>query len=140
MSFFSRKQTNGPGESHSNNDDFGANASLGGADKSALPGMREAGRKLLDGLTKGPDTEIYRKLQWQGSFAEYLAVADRNPAVLRNAWQRLYDVVTHYGVTKGPDGTPHYKIFDDPVNNGKDAIFGLDRQLNALVNNILAGA
>ncbi len=140
MSFFSRKQTNGPGDSHSNNDDFGAQESLGGGDKSSLPGMREAGRKLLDGITKGPDTEIYRKLQWQGSFAEYLAVADRNPAVLRNAWQRLYDVVTHYGVTKGPDGTPHYKIFDDPFNNGKDAIFGLDRQLNELVNIIRAGA
>lgn len=140
MSFFSRKPAPNPEGSHSNNDDFSHSASLSKPGQSALPQMREAGRRLLDGITQGPDTEIYRKLQWQGSFAEYLTVADHNPAVLRNAWQRLYDVITHYGVTKGPDGTPHYKIFEDPFNNGKDAIFGLDRQLSELVNIIRAGA
>lgn len=129
-----------PDSPQANRDDFSAASSLTPSAESRLPELRESGRKLLDGLTKGIDTDLYRRLHWQGSFEEYLALADRSPAVLRNAWQRLYDVITHYGVTRGPDGVPHYKIFDDPFNNGKDAIFGLDRHLNELVNTIRAGA
>ena len=34
----------------------------------------------------------------------------------------------------------HWKFFDDPIDGGKDAIFGLDVHLNKLVNVFQAGA
>ena len=34
----------------------------------------------------------------------------------------------------------HWNFFDDPIDNGKDAIFGMDIALNKVVNVLKAGA
>lgn len=81
--------------------------------------------------------EQYRKLHWEGSFAEYLNLVKQNPKVTRNAFQRVYDMITSCGSEKYEDCRKtliHYKFFDDPFGDGSDAIFGIDIPLMRLVN------
>ena len=47
-----------------------------------------------------------------------------NPRVARNAYQRLYDMILSHGVTeytRQHERYAHYRLFDDPVDNGRDA-------------------
>ncbi len=95
------------------------------------------GRVILDRISQRQSTENYRLEHWQGSFADYLDIVRRNPTVTRSAFQRLYDMVISYGdytVEGSKEGLIRYKFFDDPENNGQDAIFGLTRPLMELVN------
>src|SRR5690606_7591321 len=73
---------------------------------------------------------------WQGSFAEYLDIVRTNPKVTRTAYQRLYDMIIAEGTypIEGSRDILRYKFFDDPQNDGHDAIFGLTRPLMELVN------
>ena len=83
------------------------------------------------------DTSLYRELNWTGSFHDYLQILHENPNVARNAFQRIYDMVISYGKDEIPaqKGTlEHYKFFDDPIDNGKDAVFGLHKPCIRLVN------
>jgi serine protein kinase len=134
--------TNRPGEvpHQANRDDFDKSATLSDSDQSALAELRDEGKRLLDGLTSGADTDQYRKLHWQGTFRQYIQKTVEHPLILRNAWQRLYDAIVSYGTGRNADGSTYYKVFNDPFNGGKDAIFGLDRQLGELVNIFRAGA
>ncbi|MCZ6795382.1 MAG: serine protein kinase [Planctomycetota bacterium] len=87
--------------------------------------------------------ENYRDLTWTGSFHDYLNVAIENPRVCRNAYQRLYDMILSHGTVEYKamkDKMIHYNFFDDPVDDGRDAVFGLDRQLMRLVGHIKSGA
>ena len=55
----------------------------------------------------------------------------------RSAWQRLYDLVLSYGtypVEGSKEDRIRYRFFDDPENDGRDAIFGLTKPLMELVN------
>ncbi len=85
----------------------------------------------------------FKDLSWTGDFDQYLDIVKKNPLVTRNAFQRLYDIINEKGYTKYIDAKKeviHYKFFDDPDNNGKDAVFGLDVPLMKLVNVIKAAA
>ncbi|MGH7807382.1 MAG: hypothetical protein ACRENT_04750, partial [Thermodesulfobacteriota bacterium] len=87
--------------------------------------------------------EKFQELHWEGSFDEYLDIAHRNPKVVRTAFQRTYDMVVSYGMeeyTEFKQKLVHYKFFDDPISNGKDSIFGLDKYLMKLVDVIKAAA
>jgi serine protein kinase len=105
---------------------------------------------LLDVIESAHDRARYAALHWEGSFEEYLAIVEANPGVARNAWQRLFDMIESHGVTEarlgaralGATGRPvrRYKIFDDPFQNGRDGVFGLDEPLEQLVQTIQAGA
>ncbi len=88
------------------------------------------------------DTE-FRALGWHGSFQDYLEIVRKNPRVLRTAYQRLYDMVMSYGTEEYEDSRKkmvHYKFFDDPIDNGKDAVFGLDAYLMKFMNILKAAA
>ena len=88
-------------------------------------------------ITENLDTTRYRELNWCGSFHDYLRVVHDNPNVVRNAFQRLFDMIISYGTEEIADqkeNHEHYKFFDDPVENGKDAVFGLHKPLMRLVN------
>jgi len=83
------------------------------------------------------DLETYRELHWTGTFSEYLDLVRKNPRVTRNAFERIYDMVLSYGTREYVDSKKkivHYNFFDDPVDNGQDAIYGLDIPLMRLVN------
>jgi serine protein kinase len=79
----------------------------------------------------------YRDLTWSGTFNDYLSLVKENPKVTRNAFQRMYDMITEKGKTEYTDfkkQVVRWKFFDDEENDGKDAVFGLDVPLMKLVN------
>ncbi|MCP4605283.1 MAG: serine protein kinase, partial [Proteobacteria bacterium] len=82
------------------------------------------------------DIEGFREQYWEGGFEEYLDIVEHNPKVARSAYQRLYDMILSYGTkeyTRNRETIVHYKFFDDPFDDGHDAIYGLDRALFQLV-------
>ncbi len=83
------------------------------------------------------DVEGYRELHWEGSLAEYLNIVRENPKVARNAFQRIYDMILSYGteeVVEHKEKFIKYKFFNDPVDNGRDAVYGLERSLAKIVS------
>jgi len=99
-------------------------------------------QSLLDTIQQHVSSEQYAALHWEGTFREYVALAEANPAVARNAWQRLLDMIEFHGYEQAPrrGAAPRWKLFDDPFDRGRDAVFGLDEQLNQLVQVFRAGA
>jgi len=88
-------------------------------------------------IEKKLDTSTYRQQHWEGTFWEYLEIVQENPAVARNAFQRVFDMISSYGVetyTQFKQETKRYKFFSDPVGEGADAIYGLERPLVTLVD------
>ncbi len=82
------------------------------------------------------DTEQFKHLHWEGSFSEYLELVLANPLIARNAFQRVYDMILNFGATRYTalkQDYVHYKFFDDPFDNGADAIYGLDGSIMRLV-------
>ena len=89
------------------------------------------------------DYERYQDLHWEGSFEDYLQIVRERPQVTRNAFQRIYDMVVSYGEEEYIDNKKkliRYPFFKDPIENGKDAIFGLDIPLMRLVHVLHAAA
>lgn len=83
------------------------------------------------------DKKEYENLHWEGSFEDYLKIVKDDPKVTRTSFQRLYDMIMGFGRKEYTDSKKrliHYNFFDDPIENGKDAIFGLDIPLMRLVN------
>ena len=95
------------------------------------------GNEILSRISESQNLDQYRQEHWQGSFAEYLDIVRGDPKVTRTAWQRLYDMIMAegtYEVEGSKEGLIRYRFFDDPHNEGRDAIFGLTRTLMELVN------
>jgi len=89
------------------------------------------------------NVDKYRKTTWTGSFQEYLDIITESPDVTRNAFQRLYDMIISYGSEDTVDfkkKITHYNFFDDPLDNGQDAVFGLEIPLMKLVNVLKSAA
>ncbi|MCP4591935.1 MAG: serine protein kinase [bacterium] len=92
---------------------------------------------LLDIVDNSLDPARFRQHHWEGNFNDYLEMVSENPRVARNAFQRVYDMIMHFG-------TEHYKMnrrvviryhfFADPFDDGADAIYGLDLPLMNLVD------
>ncbi|MGD9897784.1 MAG: PrkA family serine protein kinase [Calditrichaceae bacterium] len=94
-------------------------------------------QKILEDFQKKFNVEEFQNLNWTGSFEEYLDIVVKNPAVSRSAYQRIYDMILSFGSNEYVDSKKkivHYKFFDDPMNDGKDAVYGLDIPLMKLVN------
>lgn len=93
-------------------------------------------------LNKYSIKEEHQKLNWVGSFSDYLNIVKENPGVVRNAYQRVYDMIVEEGYEDYEELRKSYrrwKFFDDRKGGGKDSIFGLDEQLNKFVE-LLKGA
>jgi len=94
-------------------------------------------QSLVDQIQSWHDAARYRRENWEGSFSEYLDLVKSNPAVARTAFQRLYEMILSYGsedYTENRQPVIHYKFFDDPIDNGREAVFGLDQALMELVS------
>lgn len=79
----------------------------------------------------------FSHLHWTGTFQDYIEVLGQNPKISRNAFQRIHDMILSYGTstyTEYKKEIVRYHFFDDPIDNGKDAIFGIDVHLMKLVN------
>ncbi|MBL8859308.1 MAG: serine protein kinase [Planctomycetes bacterium] len=82
----------------------------------------------------------FAELHWRGSLAEYLEIVEARPLVARNAWQRCLDMIESHGSLRSARNVRRWKLFDDPLGNGDDAVYGLDEPLAQLVQTIRAGA
>lgn len=88
-------------------------------------------------LSDGEIAKDYRNFHWEGSFLEYLDLIKKNPNITRNAFQRMYDMILGWGTVSYVEykkNIVRYKFFDDPIDHGKDAVFGLDVPLMKLVH------
>ena len=95
-----------------------------------LVNSKEFGREFAD-------------LNWTGSFRQYLEMVVERPEVARTAFQRIHDMIIGYGTktyTEFKKEIVHYNFFDDLIENGRDAVYGLDVHLQKLVNVFKAGA
>ena len=95
------------------------------------------GRSIVELIAQRQDLEQFRRKNWIGTFEEYLDVARENPGVTRNAFQRTYDMIMSAGTEtyeENREKRVHYRFFDDPEDDGRDAVFGLDDALSQLVN------
>jgi serine protein kinase len=98
---------------------------------------------LVSQIAKLQNRQRFQELNWEGSFEEYLEIVKKDPRVSRSAFQRVYDMVLSYGRSEYIDSKKkvvHYPFFDDPIDNGRDAIFGLDIPLMRLVNVLKSAA
>ena len=83
------------------------------------------------------EADLYRELHWEGTFEDYLDIIKENPTVTRSAFERIYDMILSHGTKtyeEYREKITHYHFFDDPFEDGKDAVYGLDRQLMKIVN------
>src|SRR3954463_5452380 len=89
------------------------------------------------------DFALYRDLSWEGSFEDYLQIVRGRPQVTRNAYQRVYDMIISYGTEEYIDNKKklvRYNFFKDEIDNGQDAIYGLDIPLMRLVHVLKAAS
>ncbi|MCZ6698019.1 MAG: serine protein kinase, partial [Planctomycetota bacterium] len=92
---------------------------------------------IWDIVARRVDPQHFRDEMWEGTFDDYLDIVTRNPRVARNAFQRIFDMILHFGTeryTKMREDMVRYKFFEDPINNGVDAIYGMERSLMQLVD------
>ena len=83
------------------------------------------------------DVGKFREQHWEGTFWEYLDIVSETPAVARNSFQRIYDMILTYGAenfTQFKQDYVRYHFFADPIDHGADAIYGLERPLTQLVD------
>lgn len=100
-------------------------------------------RELLSILQKKQEQDNFRSQQWRGTFADYLEIVAAHPEVTRTAFQRLYDMILSHGYeeyTENRETLVRYHFFSDPFENGKDALFGLERPLMNLMQFFKAAA
>lgn len=106
-----------------------------------VQGMSDLDLKRLIGDSL--DLKQYQDEHWEGSFQDYLNMVNDNPMLVRTAHQRLYDMVLSYGVEEievDKETVPFYPFFTDPLEGGKDGIFGLERSLHDLMAMFKAAA
>jgi len=119
--------------------------------------------RLRDLIDKSARAEKLGSLAWSGSFGDYLSIVLEDPRVLRRSAQRLHDMVVSHGVlpcgdlSKGapsqgdpsqgaagldePTAAPaHYRLFDDPLCGGENAVQGLAAPLAGLVESLRVAA
>jgi serine protein kinase len=98
---------------------------------------------ILEGLRSQLNTSEYKKLHWEGSFADYLDIILANPGVTRTAYQRLYDMILSHGtedIYENKDKLTRFKFFTEFAARHADGIYGLDRPLMQLVNTFKSAA
>jgi len=91
---------------------------------------------LIQRIKSADDIQKFKQLHWKGSFADYLKIFRDTPMVARSAYQRVYDMILSHGKDEYRDHKKkilRYPFFNDPYENGKDAVFGLDIHLMKLV-------
>ncbi len=89
------------------------------------------------------DLGKFEKAHWEGTFQQYVEIVKEHPEVTRNAFQRLYDLIMHFGTEEYVEFKKKitaFNFFKDPIDNGKDGVFGLDVHLHKLVNVLKAAA
>ncbi|MFN7670044.1 MAG: PrkA family serine protein kinase [Planctomycetota bacterium] len=103
--------------------------------------MSELDLKQL--IRESVDQRQYEAEHWEGTFDQYLGLVQQDPLILRTAHQRLYDMVLSHGVEEvdvDKEKLPRYRFFSDPIEDGRDGVFGLERSLHDLMSMFKAAA
>jgi predicted Ser/Thr protein kinase len=98
--------------------------------------MNAKAEEILSLISDDQDMEKFRALHWTGTFREYLDLILEDPRIVRNAHQRIYDMIMSFGTeefTQQKEKLVRYHFFSDPLGEGDEAIFGLERALMRLV-------
>ncbi len=109
----------------------------GGSDATRPAANPDARRELLGLIESRIDRRRFQDHNWSGTFWDYLEIADANPGVLRNAYQRLFEAVLSHGSERYKlfkKECVRYHFFSDPFDKGADGIYGLDFALMQLVD------
>jgi serine protein kinase len=88
-------------------------------------------------MTENYKVKDFTHLNWVGTFQDYINIVSEHPNVTRNSFQRIHDMIINYGTVKYTEykkDIVRYNFFDDPLENGKDAVYGIDVHLMKLVN------
>ncbi|HEV3026672.1 MAG TPA: serine protein kinase, partial [Planctomycetota bacterium] len=104
---------------------------------------QDLANRLLGVIDKALDKRAYQELHWEGTFEDYLKIIADHPRAVRNAFQRVYDMILSYGsetYSENRETRLRYNFFKDPMGAGKDSIFGLEDSLTHLVNAIKSAA
>ena len=56
-----------------------------------------SGRNIISLVAQRQDLEQFRKKNWLGTFEDYLDLVRQQPAVARNAFERVYDMIMSRG-------------------------------------------
>lgn len=102
-----------------------------------------AASTILDSLRSQIDLTDFKKLNWEGSFTEYLDIVLQQPGVTRTAYQRLYDMIMSHGtedIYENKDKQTRFKFFTEFAAKKSDGIYGLDKPLQQLVNTFKSAA
>ncbi|MFN9334563.1 MAG: serine protein kinase, partial [Planctomycetota bacterium] len=94
-------------------------------------------------IRESVDQRQYEAEHWEGTFDQYLGLVQQDPLILRTAHQRLYDMVLSHGVEEvdvDKEKLPRYRFFSDPIEDGRDGVFGLERSLHDLMSMFKAAA
>lgn len=100
-------------------------------------------KQILDAIADSSEVQSFRDLKWEGSFNDYLEMVADDPRIVRNAYQRMFDMILSHGHETreiNKEKIVHYRFFDDPFTNGREAIFGIEKQLMKLVSHFKAAA
>ncbi|MGB0452817.1 MAG: PrkA family serine protein kinase [Bacteriovoracaceae bacterium] len=92
---------------------------------------------IQDFMEKNYKASDFSHLNWSGTFQQYLDLVTEDTRIARNSFQRVHDMIMTYGTsqyTEYKKEITRYHFFDDPIANGKDAVFGIDVHLMKLVN------
>jgi serine protein kinase len=109
--------------------------------------MSDDDRPTADLFALMRDTAVpaYERLYWEGSFDRYvdeLVTPDPAPHV-RTAYQLVRDMLAHFGqeqVDRDGDTYTRYRLFDDPFDGGRNALFGVEQVVDRLAGAIRAAA
>jgi serine protein kinase len=96
-----------------------------------------AATEVITLIRSRQDVEEFQRLNWKGTFEDFLEIVIHNPRVTRTAFQRIYDMIISYGVeeyTEHKRKVVRYRFFDDAGNSGADAIYGCEQPLMKMVN------
>ncbi len=94
-------------------------------------------------VTQNHNLDEFKKVHWSGNFQDYVDLLTESPEIGRNAFQRLYDMILSWGSEESVDfkkKLTHYNLFNDPIENGQDAVFGLEVPLMKLVDVLKSAA
>lgn len=92
-----------------------------------------SGETIERGLGRDPDlfgeldaySQDLQKLNWTGTFRDYVQMVKERPGVVRTSHQTLYSMIRSSGVETLPDGTRKYPFYE----TGQNAIYGSERAL-----------
>jgi len=94
----------------------------------------------LSALVENTTTQDFEKLHEEISFDEYLDKCYANPKLVRNSFQRIYDMIVSEGTNeleRYRKKVVTYKFFE---NHPQIKIFGIEEQLEALVSHFKGAA